>query len=204
MGVACDPADGTSAMDDRDLDAEFREGESEAIEALEARVLELERLHYFNRVFVTSSKYASTFGGVTDANTICQSHADTAGLGGTWMAWMSDSVDGSPADNFTQSPYNYTLVDGTVIASDWDDLIDGQLDTLIGLDEDGTSRSGFVWTGTDTAGLSASQCTDWSTTSGTGKVGSANDDNGGASPQWWTTRGNLACGSSARFYCFEQ
>ena len=44
--------------------------------------------------------------------------------------FLSGASD-SPADRFsrhTEGPY--VLVDGTVIASDWDDLIDGQLSSL--------------------------------------------------------------------------
>ncbi len=201
--TACDPADASS----EDFGADrvtYRDDQTAAIEALEARVLELERLHYTNRAFVTSSKYSASLGGVEGANSICQTHADDAGLGGTWVAWLSDS-SGSPADNFTHSLYNYTLVDGTVIASNWDELTDGALDSLIGLDENGDTRTGYVWTGTTTAGEAVSNtCSDWTSTSYTGKVGSANDDSNGTKPQWWTTRGNLSCGSTARLYCFEQ
>ncbi|MEM7152839.1 MAG: hypothetical protein AAF799_08350 [Myxococcota bacterium] len=201
--VGCDQAE--IGPSDFDGDVEYRSDESEAIAALEARVLELEKLHYTNRVFVTSTKYAATFGGASDAAALCQNHADSAGLGGTWVAWISDSSEGSAADNFTQSPYDYTLVDGTVIAHGWDELTDGGLDNLIGLDEDGVSRTGFAWTGTNTDGsTSGYTCSDWTATSSVGKVGSANSDNNGASPQWWTTRGNLSCGSTARLYCFEQ
>ncbi|MCA9709841.1 MAG: DUF1554 domain-containing protein [Myxococcales bacterium] len=201
---ACDPEAG-SAMGGLDMDVEYRVDQTEALEALEARVLQLERLHYFRRAFVTSTKYDATFGGVLAADAICQGHADAAGLGGTWMAWMSDSVNGTPTDNFTHSPYDYTLVDGTVIASNWDDLVDGELGALIGLDENGDARTGYVWTGTTSEGAIVTQlCSDWTSTSYSGKVGSANDDNGGTSPQWWSTRGNLSCGSTARLYCFEQ
>lgn len=202
---ACDPADQGLGLDDPEADVEFRVDQTEALEALEARVLELERLHYSTRVFVTSTRYDATFGGVSGADALCQSHADGAGLGGTWLSWVSDSTEGSPAENFTQSPYKYTLVDGTVIAADWDDLTDGELDALIGLDENGDARTGYVWTGTTTAGVAVSNvCSDWTSTSYTGKVGSANDDNDGASPQWWSTRGNQSCGSQGRLFCFEQ
>lgn len=174
-------------------------------EALAARVLELEKLHYSTRVFVTSSAYAPDFGGIAGGDGLCQAHADAAGLGGVWFAWLSDSSSGSPAQNFNQSPYNYVLVDGSVVAEGWEDLTDGALTTRITLDENGTSQSSYVWTGTATDGSQyGSHCSDWSSTDGYAKVGHASQDNSGASPQWWSTRGNTTCSGTARLYCFEQ
>lgn len=47
------------------------------------------------RVSVTSNTTAANFGvanGALDGDTICQQHADAAGLVGAWKAWLSDST----------------------------------------------------------------------------------------------------------------
>ncbi len=78
------------------------------------------------KVFVTSETYTSNLGGLAGADQKCNALAATAGLSGTYMAWLSDSSAG-PDTRFTRSDIPYALVDGTLIASDWDDLVDGAL-----------------------------------------------------------------------------
>ena len=47
----------------------------------------------------------------------------------------------------------YYHIRGTdILAEDWADLTDGQLTNRITLDENGVTRSNFVWTGTTTDG----------------------------------------------------
>ena len=75
------------------------------------------------RVFVTSTRYTGDLGGIPGADEKCQSHADAAGLAGTFLAWISDGVD-SPATRFARSAEPYVRTDGTKIAEDWDDLVD--------------------------------------------------------------------------------
>jgi len=47
---------------------------------------------YGVRVFVTSSSWNGNLGGLSGAGAKCQQAADAAGLGGTWVAWLSDST----------------------------------------------------------------------------------------------------------------
>ena len=77
-------------------------------------------------VFVTSQSHNGDFGGLTGADAFCQSLALTAGLSGTYKAWLSDTT-GSPATRFAQASVPYRLVDGTTIANDWNDLTDGTI-----------------------------------------------------------------------------
>jgi hypothetical protein len=180
------------------------------LQALEAEVEALGDEVFFTRVFISSTAQTPDFGGVAAADAICQSLADAADLGGTWLAWLADGLGNSPATTFIQSTYPYKLLDGTVIAEDWDDLIDGDIDGFINIDENGdtTAAGQFAWTNvspTTGAAHGIQHCSNWtSSTSPVGRVGDCCSDNGGVSPEWWTGRGAQGCGFSSRLYCFEQ
>ena len=45
------------------------------------------------RVFVSSTTSSAAFGDLSAADAVCQSLADAAGLGSTWLAWLSDASD---------------------------------------------------------------------------------------------------------------
>jgi len=78
------------------------------------------------RVFVTSTLYTGALGGLTGADQKCQQHAAAAGLTGIYRAWLANGM-ASPRTRFTQSQVPYVLVDGTLIANNWTDLVDGAL-----------------------------------------------------------------------------
>ena len=50
-------------------------------------------------VFVTEWEGDGNIGGLTAADSICQTEADDAGLPGTYKAWLSDST-ASPSSRF--------------------------------------------------------------------------------------------------------
>jgi hypothetical protein len=126
-------------------------------------------------------------------------HATAAGVSGTFKAWLSAS-DGSPAATFSTSAVPYVLVDGTVVAVDWDDLVDGTLAHPIDEDENGAPVGGDVWTGTDPTGNAAlATCNDWSSTSGSGQCGSTSQV-GNA----WTASSIPRRNIRLRLYCFER
>lgn len=150
-------------------------------------VSRLELLAFGKRVFISSVFFDGDFGGLDGADAACQDLSIRAGLPGKYRAWLSDST-GSPVSRFTHSTTPYMLVDGTIIAENWADLVDGQLNDAIYLQEDGSpspaisSLLGQVWTSTDeagslnTAGGGDFHCENWSTSDGTirGLVGSPN------------------------------
>ena len=168
-------------------------------------------LKEWRRIFVTSQVYAGDFGSIEAADMICQSAATTAGLPGTYWAWLSSSDD-SPEKRFVRSLVPYLLVDDTVIASDWEDLVDGQLAHPILLSESGDVPDPgthpcmppgvrVVWTGTTPQGtpLPDSTCTNWT---GQGQANWGRIDDTTAS---WTAYCILPCsGAEASFYCIEQ
>jgi len=169
------------------------------------------------KVFVTSQLYDGNLGGVTGADMICQSLADSATppVPGTFRAWISDGTS-SPANSFDLSTVPYQLVDddGTTIANNFADLIDGAIQNPIDKDENGNTISGgisgnfSVWTNTNTDGTaSTNNCNNWSG-SGIGQLGVQGITR--ASDSRWTfippTRpsGSISCDNLARLYCFQQ
>src|SRR5215470_17442921 len=78
-------------------------------------------------VFVTSTTYeGALLGGLAGADAKCADHAAAGGLAGTFKAWLSDSHK-SAASRLTHSTGTYSLVDGTLVAGAWDDLVMGNL-----------------------------------------------------------------------------
>ena len=168
-------------------------------------------LKEWRRIFVTSQVFTGDFGGIEAADMICQSAATTAGLTGTYWAWLSTSDD-SPESRFVRSSVPYLRVDDMLIASDWEDLVDGQLAHPILLSESGDVPDPgmhpcipdgvrVVWTGTTPQGtlLADSTCTNWT---GQGQANWGRIDDTTAS---WTAYCILPCaGAEAAFYCVEQ
>ncbi len=128
------------------------------------------------------------------------------GLAGTYKAWISTSTT-SPLVTFSPSSGPYVRVDGTKVADDWADLIDGALDapilvTELGLPlEPGGFGSDFAWTGTTDTGAGSSQhCESWTSAApgSNGVVGNAREAVGFS---LWLNR---PCDSLLHLYCFEQ
>lgn len=161
----------------------------------------------YARVFVTSTTYTGNFGGTTVADAQCQIRADTANLDGTWKAW----VNGAPNDvnsRFTQATVPYKLIDGTVIANNWNDLIDSSINNPINKDEFGVVvPSSNVWTGGTTSWIQAPnthRCSggatgEWNDTTVSGAAGLTTATN-----SYWWYESTRACTLQHRLYCFEQ
>jgi hypothetical protein len=155
------------------------------------------------RVFVSSETYAGgALGGITGGDDKCQTLADAEDLGGTWLAWLSDSTT-EPAARFVHSEVPYVLVGGAEIAADWDDLTDQSIAVAIDRDESGTqlAENGVltVWTGTDAEGNQfGGHCEGW-LVEGTGGVwGTATATNA-----TWSSNSGQGCSTPSRIYCFE-
>jgi hypothetical protein len=158
-----------------------------------------------HRIFVTSTKHDGNLGGLVGGDAVCQALADGEGLGGTWMAWLGDGVDG-PATRFTQSTTPYTLVTGEVVAMDWPDLIDGTIAVPLNHDETGAPLPAaddmIVFTAVFHTGGNPTpvNCMGWTDASDnivpTG-LASATDTG-------WTVTAPYPCSEMHRLYCFEQ
>ncbi len=156
------------------------------------------------RVFVSSITFVGgALGGLTGADDECQAMADAEDLGGTWLAWLSDST-GSPSTRFVQSSLPYVRIDGQQVAADWADLTDGALDNAIDVDQSGATidpeGNVMVWTGTSPDGTQyAGNCNLWADMATGGFWGVAT-----ASDTMWSAGSGQACSNEAHLYCFEQ
>lgn len=165
----------------------------------------------FQRVFVTSTTYSGKLDGVVGADQKCQVRADAAKLGGAWKAWISDDKT-SPFSRFKRYTTPYKLLNGQVIANNWDDLQDKTLQAVINIDENGvsTTQGGGgggstwkeVWTGTYPDGQPTSiACTNW-TSDNYPEVGTVGDTR--YKDYMWTYYTKILCAQDAALYCFEE
>ncbi len=182
-------------------------------------------------VFVSSLVHNGNFGGLAAADAWCQQLANNAGLGGTYVAWLSGrSSDGANSDGqdvtdrFTPSAGPYELVNGTKVADSFADLTDGTLDHAIDRTEVNLTLSSGdehrVWTNTLTNGLAFDyrrDCaggggpTTWTCSEVSGGTYECRFESGAfgiatSTTASWThlTDNNTACDNLFRLYCFEQ
>ena len=74
-------------------------------------------------VFTTSTTQNGDLGGLSGADALCQDLADSAGLSGTYLAWLADANPGNaPNIRFNQATAPYKLTDFTELAADWTHL----------------------------------------------------------------------------------
>ena len=161
------------------------------------------------RVFVTNEATSSDMGGPSGGDDFCTDLAESAGLGGTWVAYLS----GGGASAIARIPDGpYVRMDGALIANDKADLTDGSIASPILINQLGSSTYAWVCTGSSEAGTatgpstaSGGNCQGWTRGCGVcdgdhwyaevGRSERTNDD--------WSTAGWSFCGS-CYLYCFEQ
>jgi len=154
-------------------------------------------------VFISSATHDGNFNPWQNADALCQQLATTAGLSGTFKAWLSPSALNQVASRFSRSTKPYRLVTGDVVANDWDDLIDGRIAHAIDRDEYGSLTSATsVWTGTHQSGLwGPDHCTAWKSADpgGTGVRGAVYN-----LTAWSLNVPSLSCDQQLPVYCFQQ
>jgi len=157
------------------------------------------------RVFASSVEYQGfALDGLYGADQRCKMLAGLAGLPNyfSYRAWLSDSTTAA-ADRLVHSKGRYILVNGLVVAADWDALISGALENAINVTESSEVAGGLAWTGTLPNGQPAfgsSFCEDWD--------GEDDLELGGAgvcdqTDSLWTFVEQYDCGSELSLYCFE-
>ena len=139
----------------------------------------------------------------------CHELAANAGLPGFYRAWLTgeQSPDlNPPAFRFVHSFGPYVLVDGTVVADNFQDLIDGALLSPINPNELGVATSVEVWTnvatdGTRVESTNANTCDDFrdGTAAFSGVFGTST-----ATGSSWTNAGLDTCDQPKALYCFGQ
>lgn len=113
-----------------------------------------------SKLFVTSATFSGNLGGLSGADAKCNAAAQSAGLAGTFVAWLSDS--NADAITRVQDFGPWSLVGGQMVFSNKASLATGP-SVAPNQDERGAQVQGQVWTGTAGGGLMASTaCVDWS------------------------------------------
>ena len=159
-------------------------------------------------VFLSSQPLTGAMGGLDGADGFCTELAASAGIDGTFMAWLSTAQLG-PAARMNHFPGPYRLVTGTLVANNWTDLTDGTLAHPIDLDESGQVLSGIgvcegneVWTNTKIDGTprSTKDCGGWlgGDTSTVGQFSAAD-------PSWTEENcDSVSCETPLPIYCVQQ
>lgn len=163
------------------------------------------------RVFVTSEVYTGDLGPLEDSDAKCQALADAAGLGGTYVAWLSDSTTDAK-DRVTQG-VPLVRVDGVFLSPSIAEMLpmttlDITMEASILLHEDGTEvpvdtrvRTGSAEGGTSAgSGMFAYNCLDWTneTNAYLQYVGRAD-----VADYRWTHDGGFSCSEPLPMFCFE-
>jgi hypothetical protein len=157
-------------------------------------------------VFATSATFTGdSLGGVAGADAKCAAAAAAAARPGTFLAWLSDDA-ASPATRFAASASGWALVNGTVVAGNFADLVDGSLAAAIDVDENGVVLgAGRAWTGTQANGASLANPANTSCSFWTGPA-----QFGGitgfihTSDSTWSAVGADDCANANHLYCFQQ
>ena len=164
------------------------------------------------KVFLTSRRDIGDFGawpgaapkqGVAAADQVCVNHATIAELENPerFVAWLStDSLD---ARDRLDEAGPWARVDGVVVASSLADLVSGEIDVALAIDETGSAQTDFfpvVWTGTKSDGTKdANNCGNWTDQTALGRVGEVLQTN-----ERWTDASLRACSSQVgSLLCFE-
>lgn len=157
-----------------------------------------------SRVFISNSTYQGNMGGLVGADAKCQASAEAAKLGGKWKAWLSDQKT-SAASRLVHSDGPYVLLNGVVVANNWQDLVDKSLLAPINLSEENNKvENPWVWTGTLPDGSirqadDHGNCSNWLSISVGGTTGDSRRTDGG-----WSDYGAIGCQSYRPIYCIEQ
>lgn len=174
------------------------------------------------RVFVSSALFTGAIDAdhdgdaLEEADAACQALAAAVDLPRAehFRAWLSrdwkgpGDISNSPDKRFLRKldvGWRYILRDGTIIADDYEDLVDIAKGPKHSINKD---EHGFtidddtqVWTGTSNQGLDvASNCSDWSMATGNGTIGRI----GPGTLNWSQYPGpKLSCSNARPIYCFE-
>jgi hypothetical protein len=104
------------------------------------------------RIFATSGSFTGNLGGLAGADTVCASYATSAGLTGTWVAYLSSSTTNA-YDRITSNGPFYLVDKTTRIFHNKAGFLTTPIN-YISQNESGSDASGYnIWTGTLSTGL---------------------------------------------------
>lgn len=156
------------------------------------------------RIFVSSDTYQGDLGGLSGADSICQGLADSASLGGLWIALLASSSNSLSSRVINCNDLPWYLVTGVPnkVANDKASLLNGSIQQAINVDEHGNNvSSSQPWSGSDGSGApQPDNCDDWTAQQGNrnGKNGNTTKTNGK-----WISDTKQKCNKFHRLYCIE-
>ena len=150
------------------------------------------------RVFVTSSGYAgSGLGGISGADTLCQTHGATFKPRGTFRAFLSTSATGAPEDRFPRGRAYYRVGDDTKV---FDSIDNGPLVPVKNTERGVSAVLVTTWVG-DSEPSPKGRCGDWNgLDGGTSVTVTGNSD---SVATWKASTPLIECTALAALYCFE-
>ena len=156
-------------------------------------------------IFTTQATMDGNLGGIAGADAICASEASTAGLTGTFLAWISDSST-TPNSRFSKiQAYRLAPPLATPVASSWADLTDGTLAVSLDTDATGTAVVALplnTWTATQSSGLGlAMHCNEWTSNDPGDSAATGKAD---LTTSGWSQFSTKTCNQLARLICVEQ
>lgn len=157
----------------------------------------------YKYVFGTSIGYNGNLGGLSGADTKCATHASSAGLTGSWKAWLSDEATNA-IDRIAEVGPWYLVGTTTIVAQTKASFAltpSGEINR----NENGQLMgSVFYWTGTSSGGAktAGNTCTSWSVTTGFGSIHQQNTTTPASA---WTPGGVTNCTApSILLACIQQ
>jgi hypothetical protein len=152
-----------------------------------------------NYVFVTSTRHLpTTFGtDLSGADAICNMRAMEAGIGGTYVAWLSTTT--IDARTRLAGARGWIRTDGKPFVDTVEDLVTtSRIYYPLDHDENGVLVSAEnVVTGTDDAGNMLPNCADYTDQAQTIYFGSVE-----GTAHAWTHESSVSCTMTSRIYCF--
>ena len=141
----------------------------------------------------------ANLGGLAGGDAICAQRAAAAGLGGTFVAWLSTNGTNAIQRVTGAGPWYLTTGELAVTRAQ---LTNPPITHRIERDETGKSVFGLVWTGTDIDGAFLDDdCADWTSTTNANHAATGDCK---ALNEPWTAATPAGCGEPHRLYCFEQ
>ncbi|MDC0667248.1 DUF4215 domain-containing protein [Nannocystis radixulma] len=165
------------------------------------------RTHFW--AFVTDEPVSVVeFGSLDGADTYCTKLANEADLPGHFVAWLSTGTQ-PVAMRLLHSAREWRTLNDQLIASNWDDLENGDLQRPLSVTEKGTEllfspECGAcpVWTASTVDGLPLMpNCSGWTAV---GMESAAVGECSMADSHWTAGCDLFPCSTAARLYCFEQ
>ena len=159
-------------------------------------------------IFLTDTPFNGNLGGIAGADDKCQTEADNAEptLTGIYKAWISrtGTPDITTRPSFQKHDLPYKNVDGSLIATSFDDFLDGVFPGVIKR-KDGSNPIVLAWTGTSSnGGTTTPNCSNWSNNAAE-DFGASGWNDGGTMPAFdWSSHSISSCGNTRALYCFEQ